>query len=272
MTTSKTSPLDFIQACTRMLTLAGAKAAAPGSFYPYTIETVAGMMGCTPYDNWLACRFYSVEKAKPLVKAGSLNPFSGKWNWHYDKPTAKDLASLQYQIAAVAIAPQEVTEIIESYRAQAQLLDNTTTDMRLRYQYRDASNFKVMGEVNIRGGLHGLWAPLTHLQAALLLLDTSEDPLSFIPGQVGLPDLQDSFAGCESHWDPESDTPWHKLVSIEPIPEGSAKNYLAEDFSDFVTKLLDAALIQGWNEEWRPEFYPLMAERYAAAQLARPSG
>jgi hypothetical protein len=48
----------------------------------YDIETSLGTLVVTPYDNWIACHFKDVEKAKQHLSGDRLNKFSGKWNWH----------------------------------------------------------------------------------------------------------------------------------------------------------------------------------------------
>lgn len=56
---------------------AGAKA--------YSLETPAGTLRVTIFEGWLACRFLDVGKAKEVLLVGDdrLNPYSGKWNWHF---------------------------------------------------------------------------------------------------------------------------------------------------------------------------------------------
>ena len=64
--------------------------ARPAKCYDWELDTVAGTMRLTPYDTWIACRFDDVEAAKLRVRFGALNPWSGKWNWHYEQPNAND--------------------------------------------------------------------------------------------------------------------------------------------------------------------------------------
>jgi hypothetical protein len=47
----------------------------------FLIETTAGELSVRIYEDWLACRFDDVARAKKIAPWGSLNPFSGKWNW-----------------------------------------------------------------------------------------------------------------------------------------------------------------------------------------------
>ena len=48
----------------------------------YAIATIAGELRVTVYEDWLACRFEDVARAQEEVISGSLNSWSGKWNWH----------------------------------------------------------------------------------------------------------------------------------------------------------------------------------------------
>jgi hypothetical protein len=55
-------------------------------WYPYELQTSAGVLSISPSDNWIACRFADVARAKAAKIAeqsffASLNPFSGKWNF-----------------------------------------------------------------------------------------------------------------------------------------------------------------------------------------------
>ena len=53
-------------------------------WYPYELQTPVGILSICPENNWLACRFADVEKAKTIKDSSfkaSLNPYSGKWNF-----------------------------------------------------------------------------------------------------------------------------------------------------------------------------------------------
>lgn len=55
----------------------------------FSIRTTCGVLHISPYDTWIACCFDDVAAAKqhfpPVFGLGHdrLNPYSGKWNWHY---------------------------------------------------------------------------------------------------------------------------------------------------------------------------------------------
>jgi hypothetical protein len=53
------------------------------SMYDYAVATVAGKLYITIYEDWIACRFEEPERAKATGDM-RLNPYSGKWNHHYD--------------------------------------------------------------------------------------------------------------------------------------------------------------------------------------------
>ena len=101
---TKTQRFDFQTACTAMLKELGAVEDPAG--YGLLLNTIAGGLQCTPYDNWLATRFNDVHQAKAKVYSGSLNPFSGKWNWHcaHDKkPTQADVDDIRAHLERVVV-------------------------------------------------------------------------------------------------------------------------------------------------------------------------
>jgi hypothetical protein len=62
----------------------GVKHLDDGGMYSDAVETVAGTLRLNIHDNWIACRFHDVARAKQHVCSGPyarLNPYSGKWNW-----------------------------------------------------------------------------------------------------------------------------------------------------------------------------------------------
>lgn len=63
----------------------GVKHLDDNGMYPYAVETVAGTLCLNIHDNWIACRFGDVARAKQHFRSGyypRLNPHSGKWNWN----------------------------------------------------------------------------------------------------------------------------------------------------------------------------------------------
>jgi hypothetical protein len=53
----------------------------------FRINTVAGPLRVRPMDDWLACHFEDIPAAIKHLPThdcgGHLNPYSGKWNWHW---------------------------------------------------------------------------------------------------------------------------------------------------------------------------------------------
>jgi len=95
--------LDFPAVVAAGLRLLGAR---PAQSYDWEIDTVAGALRVTPYPNWIACRFDDVEAARQRVHFGTLNPWSGKWNWHFEHPNSDDAAFFVEQIERLLdIAP-----------------------------------------------------------------------------------------------------------------------------------------------------------------------
>lgn len=84
---------NFKEALHAMLVRIGAQPSE--RFYDFVLETPAGPLYLAPNDNWLAARFDSPEKAARVVTCGSLNRFSGKWNWHYTKPGQEEVDFLE---------------------------------------------------------------------------------------------------------------------------------------------------------------------------------
>jgi hypothetical protein len=70
--------------------------------YDFVLETKCGLLGVSPYDNWVACRFRDVERAKAGTVSGYFNPYSGKWNHHYyEWPPQEALADFVRQLNEV---------------------------------------------------------------------------------------------------------------------------------------------------------------------------
>jgi hypothetical protein len=68
--------------------------ARPGMFYEYELDTPAGLLHISIYEDWVACRFDDVARGTAFSeKCGhSCNPHTGKWNFHFGDGTAASLA------------------------------------------------------------------------------------------------------------------------------------------------------------------------------------
>ena len=88
VTAMKKLRFDFPAAVTDELHRLGAR---EGGTYGLQYDTAAGLLEIHPYDDWIACRFDDVERAKAQVSSGYLNRYSGKWNWNFVAPTLQDV-------------------------------------------------------------------------------------------------------------------------------------------------------------------------------------
>lgn len=127
---------------------------------------------------------------------------------------------------------------------------------RIDYLYRDGSNYKKGGQVILSG-------PADDGQVeeimALMDRDLGSGPASFIPGQVGLEDLQGRFATAngQSRWDDEVDHPWHEVAGIEATDEAPS---VAMSVADFLGRLRSVE----WDPGYRPEMGgPLADEAFS---------
>lgn len=256
---------DFKAKCTQMLKKLGA---TPNAQDYLVIDSIAGPLLCKPQEDWLHCKFENVAEAKKLIPHGTLNPFSGKWNWHFFKPDQDAVLRLFKDIARVVDLKDN--PLMNDYEESLAKLPAgaSSTNTQLTYMYRDGSNYKTSRTVTFSGG------PVnpSMLNALILACDASEGNPSIIPGQVGLKDLQDSFTGCQSHWDPEQDHPWHEITRITPVDSSNAELLDAvEDersFQDLCEQISSHAVLAGWDESYTPEFYPAMKQRFE--QMAMP--
>src|SRR5262249_33990260 len=49
----------------------------------FGLDTNLGFLTVTPFGKWIACRWDEPERAKTFINTGRLNPYSGKWNFHF---------------------------------------------------------------------------------------------------------------------------------------------------------------------------------------------
>lgn len=78
------------------------KGATPSEFYALQIETKAGTLRVTPYEDWIATRFDDPAQAKSVLgeEVRWLNPHSGKWNFHFHDDDIESFA-LKYFIQSL---------------------------------------------------------------------------------------------------------------------------------------------------------------------------
>jgi hypothetical protein len=85
----------FKSAVTEYLMSKGAK---PGGFYDYALDTPAGPLHLSVYENWIATRFDDVAAGRAFSEACGrpCNPFSGKWNFHFADESLDPAGVLAY--------------------------------------------------------------------------------------------------------------------------------------------------------------------------------
>ena len=81
----------FKQAVTKYIVSKGARRV--DQLYDYEIDTPAGLLGISVWDDAIMTRFSDVDRGKSFTSTVGLpcNPFSGKWNFHF----ANDPTSLE---------------------------------------------------------------------------------------------------------------------------------------------------------------------------------
>lgn len=70
------------------------------------LTTKAGSLMVTTMGNWIACRFADVARATLVVHSngypGNMNPFSGKWNFHFrDISAAQAFALFEFELSLI---------------------------------------------------------------------------------------------------------------------------------------------------------------------------
>ncbi len=257
------SKFDFKAAASSLLYRMGANLPALGEDrlpfgYAFSFDTQAGRLLVTVYDDWVAAMFENPKAAAELVGDDArLNKNSGKWNWHFTDPTADSLVELARGFAGVVVSDEEIEDLVDD-----SFLDEGEGDATLfRYGYRDADNYKTNSKVVLAGGF-------TRLDVKVLFACADrEGDAYFIPGQVGLADLQDNFSGCESMWLDERDHPYHEIHAIEQCDEEPAKD--AMTMSDLVARFVAVAAEGGWDDNYKPAMYETMVARAQAQSGVR---
>ncbi len=93
-----TKKFDFAREITQVLRALGAR---EGRSYAWQLDTRAGQLDIHPFEDWVACRFDDVERARREVSHGQLNCYSGKWNWHFVQPNANDVEYFRRQLEVI---------------------------------------------------------------------------------------------------------------------------------------------------------------------------
>lgn len=247
---------NFKTSCRHMLKQLGGKNDNYFGAYEVKFETIAGPMYCAPKEDWLACLFTDVKEAKKKIQAGSLNQFSGKWNWMFINPNEGTVKDLFKEMAVVMDVSD--FDLIENYiKDKESLASAKELNTKITFMYRDGSNYKQTKEVTFSGVVD---TP-EDLNSLIFSCDTSDGNSFFIPGQVDLEDLQGTMAGGQ--WDPDIDHPWHQIIAITPVPESESPSDDERSINEFIDDMSSFA-ISGWDEEHKPVDYPAMLARYNA--------
>jgi hypothetical protein len=170
-----------------------------------------------------------------------------------------------------------------------------TRNTGISYLYRDGSNYKVDHEVVFAGAI--TLAGRDRLLGGLLPPDDPDEWGDLIPGQVGLPDLQNTFhrkeiaaleallapreglapdqigptergrletlltdlRGTKPQWREGDDHIYHVITDIHLTEAPPTDPRTIEAFIEEVVRT-------EWDHEWRPAFYEEMVENYVAAR------
>lgn len=253
----KSTKFDFKSKVTALLLHLGAKPTTGTNSYQLVLETQAGLLCCSVYDDMLATRFDDPARAVHVVGGGTFSLISGKWNWLYTKPGQKELMEVANHLATVCISDEDVKEVFGDIAGNG---ENT----RISYMYRDASNYKAKRSLVFFGRLNSRDVKMLFAYSQIEDVDAF-----FIPGQIGLPDLQDSFEGVQSAWDPDEDHPYHVITDIELVDHDEDEGL---DINAFLESFVSVAAGGGWNDAYKPYFYEVMKARYEQRSLAESEG
>lgn len=229
----KPKETTFQQNVKSMLFGMGARQVEKNEGYDIELDTLAGLLQCNAHDDWLATRFDDPKAAALIIPGGSLNTYSGKWNWHYTKPGSAEIKELAGFIAAVLVSDADMKKM--GYGR------GTGANTEITYMYRDAANYKESKSVVVEGRV-------TEHQAKAIAAcceKITESRFYFIPGQVGLDDLQ------EGKWDNDLDHPYHTITSIRCTDLNALG---AMTMNDLVAAFIKTASA-GWDDAYKPERY-----------------
>lgn len=237
-----------------------------------SLPTAAGELHFVMLDDAVHLDFMDVDHANQAIASGELDLGSLQLNADgsgfvlADDDAAQDALVDLFRLLASESKPDEV---VQSYLASLKALGaDADVNTSLTYMYRDGDNYKTSRTIEFQGALTSPGA----LNAFALAFDASDCDWSFIPGQMGLADLQDSFGNTESRWDPERDHPWHVVTSITAVDAQIDSGDEMDDRSIdvFAKALCKHVLTQGWDGNFKPECYEAMKaryDRYAAEQV-----
>ena len=172
-----------------------------------------------------------------------------------------------------------------------------TRNTEIRYLYRDGSNYKVDHQVIFKGAI--TLEGRDRLLGGLLPPDDPDEWGDLIPGQVGLPDLQNRFhvreiAALEALLAPQEGPARHqigpterdRLETLLTDLRGTKPQWREGDdhiyhvITDIgltespptdprtIDAFIEEVVRTEWDHAWRPAFYEEMVENYEAAVAA----
>lgn len=104
---------DFQQAVEVVLLRLGVRA---GDRYEWQLETRAGPLEIQVHDTWLQTCFSDPHKAASIVRHGKVDPLTGSWDWHFERPTMDDVHAIKLALDGLLDAQQEkLSESIEQF-------------------------------------------------------------------------------------------------------------------------------------------------------------
>ncbi len=214
--------------------------------------TLAGPLDATVYDGWIATRFEDVARARALlgvVGEGAINPHSGKWNMHFHEHELKrpaECAQKVFRRLASVLPVSDLYGADQRVSQQHQYAPDKPSHVVLQYQYRCGEDEPVQHSVVFQAGDCAI---VFNARALIYATGAELGETSFVPGQVGLPDLQ----GDLTCWDPDRDTPFHEITGISWTQTASATD--ERTFDEFVDECVAVVLSRdAWAVDYRPPF------------------
>lgn len=251
-----TSEVNFKAAALKMLSILGGQVDPElnNSEHHVVLDTVAGPLRCQVHDESISMQFENARKATELIHFGSLDSSSGQWNCKLpDRPNADNVAVLMIRLASISNQKLNFDKNILDVNAKNL---GRKPNTKFSYLYRDAKDNTVHAEVVLQGTLQ-----VGEVGVLLGCCDRTQGVIAFIPGMVGLRDLQNKFAS--GIWDPDHDHLWHEVTSLTATDE---KPNCEEHFGHIVNlfaAMAKVAITTGWRDNYKPPFYGEMIEAYA---------
>lgn len=226
------------QSFPRMLELLGAPHAEEGG---YQVETLAGPCLFKLQAGYLVGEFARPKIAHALVE--SADPVTGQWI------IAEANAECLEAFCSVAGILRDLPRYGELGPDAGTRLGSS---VRISYLYRDLAGSVIGGAVGFapenRRCMH-----ISHAFVRLCVPDDRGYGVCFVPGQVGVKDLQDAFIDSAPSWNPDVDHPMHEVTGFEW--DSRAAQTDSRTFSEFVAECAQLVFSgEGWKADYLPSF------------------